>query len=284
MNIKLIVAIAVFAIVAASVFAFVRQRTAADAARAGRRTNPFGRSGGDGLDRSTQDALPVADIRGPVLLQRDGTAICYVKVSCKNNSLLNLKELTAEAAALAPCLASQTSALKIIHIQRPVDSSANLARLEACDEAYKRQLEGYALESGGSRRERMARAQTEARRAVLGNYHRHALLEVKQTKRMRSEAYIVLPVPYGVGNEATAYQKACDMRDRLKASGYTSHVLWDQEIVSLCLSYQGAHRTASENLDPNSVSPLVRGLNDTAYTGFEREGGDNAFAEAEAVE
>lgn len=274
MNVKLIIAIAAIAAIAAAVFVLVRKVSGHKAPS--KRTAPQ-RAGSD-EGSSTQEALPVADIRGPVLLQRDGAAICYVQVGCKNNSLLNLKELMAEASAFGPCLASQAHPLKIIHIQRPVDSSANLARLEACDEAYKRQLSAFAHIDATTRRETMARRQLEQRRMILGNYHRHALLEVKQNQKMRSEAYIVLPVPYGVGNEETAFQQACDMRDRLKASGYSSHVLWDSEIVSLCLAYQGAHRTATENLSPGAVSPLVRGLNDALPAAAEEEDGYYAFS------
>ena len=257
---KIIVAIVLFAAFAAGALALMRRIYSGRGLSAG---GSDARAAEEG--QSTQDTLPVADVRGPVLLQRDGTAIAYVKVRCRNNSLLNLKELTADAAAIAPSLAAQTKAFKILHMQNPADSSANLALLESVDEGYLRQLSS--LDGGGGRHEAMLRRQTLARREALGHYKRHAELEVRQSDKMQSEAYVVLPVPFATGNEELAYRQACDMRDRLKAAGYASHVLWGEEIVALGLAYQGAHRTRGERTSPDYASPLVRGIHDASKEG-----------------
>lgn len=215
---------------------------------------------------SMQKWQPVADVRGTAVIQKDGTAICYVKVACKNNSLLNRSEQADEAAALAPALASQQSPFKIMHIQRPVDSSANLARLEARDAEYERRIVQMGSADGLGRLEAMERRQLDVRRRVLGHYRRHAEAELRTSGRMTSEGYICLPAPYSTGNEEVAYQQARDMRDRLKAAGYTSRILWGEEALALGLAYQGSHRTKFENTGPDALSPLVRGLNDMAAT------------------
>ena len=263
MNAKIIIAIIISSIVIAAALVIKKKFFGNEPAKGVVKKTSLKKSQKVGVDDaieelSTQEILPVADIRGPVLLQRDGTAICYVKVSCRNTSLLNLKELVAEASTLAPCLASQTTPFKVLHIQRPVDSSANLARLEACDEHYLKML-ASCMGEAMSFRDRQARKQLDKRRWLLAHYKRHAELEVKQTAKTIAEAYICLPVRYSVGNEEMAYQLACDMRERLKASGYMSKVLWAEEIVSMCLAYQSAYRSSNENTSPYITSPLING-------------------------
>lgn len=263
MSTKVLIALGLFAAIVAGGYLAMRKLGWIGAAPA-KEKGSRGSGGADDEGPSVQGWQPVADVRGPAIIQKDGTAICYVKVACKNNSLLNRSEQADEAAALAPALASQQSPFKIMHIQRPVDSSANLARLEARDAEYERRIVQMGPADGLGRLEAMERRQLEVRRRVLGHYRRHAEAELRASGRMTSEGYICLPAPYSTGNEEVAYQQARDMRDRLKAAGYTSRILWGEEAIALGLAYQGSHRTKLENTGPDALSPLVRGLNDMA--------------------
>ena len=219
------------------------------AARKGK--DAFARSG-----RTAQDLVLAADIRGPALIQKDGTAVCYLKIECKNNSLLSPAELAGEAEAMATAISSIDRPFKMVHIQRPVDSSANLARLEQRRSALLRK----AAEASSSKAEKRQKLQDRVRIEVMSAQIRVAELEVKRAERMRSEVYFCLPATPSQGNEGVAYQAARDLQDALKASGYDARVLFGEEIVSFLLAYDGAYRAASERTDPDAPGPFVDGV------------------------
>ena len=93
MSIKLIVAGAAFVLITAALVLFARTIThpkvappapPADPAEQPTPAKPSHREGKEEICPATQELLPVADIKGPVLLQKHGTAVNYVKVECKN--------------------------------------------------------------------------------------------------------------------------------------------------------------------------------------------------------
>ena len=208
--------------------------------------------------KTAQDIMPLADIKGSVLLQRDGTAIAYVRVHCRNNSLLNTLELVRETEKTATALAAASSwPMKIIRLQRPVDSTKNIESLRA---ERTRCVSAIAKLAPGAR-------EVSAKRDFM--LERIRLLDasietLEKTQRnggvARTECYIALPVTLSVANERAAYSRAVDMRASLANAGIESEILDGTGIVNLIQSYMGDFRTSTQNHNPYVVTPLVRGV------------------------
>lgn len=237
---------------------------------------PKGPDGADGEKKpdggkTAQDIMPLADIKGSVLVQRDGTAIAYVKVHCRNNSLLNTQELVRETEKTATALAAASSwPMKIIRLQRPVDSTRNIESLRSERARCVRAIAGL---SPNDRETRMKREYTLERiRSIDASIDS---LEASQRKggAQRTECYIVLPVPLSPANERAAYNRAVDMRQALSNAGIEADVLTGPGIVSLIQNYMGDYRTASQVRDPYMVSPVVRGIYEQ-----DKEADNNAVA------
>ena len=267
MAMKLLVAIGVTIVMAFAVLTFVKRTTAPkgtgkkEGAGRARRKGPA--ADADTEAGSTQSMTQAADIRGCALVQRDGTAVAYVKVEAKNNSLLNSEELVREIESTAKVIAGINHPFKIVHIQVPVDTTRNLAHMAEVDRDYQERIGRL----GDSRADNRARKQLEIRRATLANYRRIAEYEAKAATKMRSETYIVVP---GEAPEV-AEQRARDLRGALKTNGYNSTVLFGEDIVSLHLSYLGAHRTMTENLTPYAGFPVVPEIVEGRYGKWNEE-------------
>ena len=226
----------------------------------GPRPLPFGGKRPCPDEGSTRDLVPGAFLKGPVLVQRDGTAVSYVRVECKNNSLCSVAELMAEARSTASVLLGQNRPFKLIHIQRPVDPSAEILRFERLVTESERAVAAR-VNNASSRR---VNRQASARLGIQRYYLSRLRLEAKRGARMRSEAYFVLPVASCPGAEELSYQRAKDLKDALKSAGYAASILYGDEVVSFILAYEGSHRTASENRSPRTLTPLVAGFNDSS--------------------
>lgn len=207
---------------------------------------------------TTQNLLPIADIKGSALIQRDGNVVSFIKVDCKNYSLLNTSELIQEAESSASVFSSQNDSFKILRLQAPIDSSAHLAQLQKVDDAYERMI----VAADNTARGKRLHQQTQFRRELLSRYVESAEAEVKLTSRTKSEVYVCLPVTKGENKVDKAYIRAQDFVQRLKASGFSGKILFDEEIVSLLMLYFGTYRTVKENKNAYAVFPVVKGVND----------------------
>lgn len=262
MNGKIIIAIILIVVIGAALYVFTRKITGKQSLRESSTNAPSFSFGKTHKKETTQDRIIASDIKGNVLVQKDGTVVTFIKVSCKNNSLLNTEELVNETSATASAFSSQEKAFKIIHIQRPVDSSASLARYDELDVKYMSHINKLSALQKASLSERKQRQQFIVRRHMLSKYRSQAEREVKGGTKMKAEAYICLPCEYGVTNEDVAMQQARDFQDRLKAAGYNSEILYGEEIISFLLAYSGDYRSATENKSPYAISPLTYGVND----------------------
>lgn len=262
---KVVIALLIMAAVVLVVFVLAKRLSPGASARDGKG------KGADARAETTRGLVPAAFLKGPVLVQRDGTAVSYVKVACKNNSLCSVSELMAEARSTAAALVGQTRPFKLVHIQRPVDPSAEILRFERLAAETQRIADAPANNASSRRAKRQAQARLSMQRYYLSRLR----LEAKRGARMRSEAYFVLPVAPCPGSENLAYQRAKDLKDALKAAGYDAAILYGEEIVSFSLAYAGAHRTASENHDPHAITPLVAGFNGIERTVFSKEETDD---------
>lgn len=284
---KVAIAAAAIVAIAALVVFLVRKVTKDPAAKSNERPAPYARFKDGVEERATQEIVPVADVRGPILLQKDGTCACYLRVELKNMSLYSPEELVADASSVAAALAGHTRGIiKILRIRRPADHAANLARLDACMADYdgRIQVEATSDDAGARRRAESLNA----RRKILARYRMHAEMESRRAGGSRADVYVCLYEPYGQGAEEAVWQAAADMRDRLKTAGYDAVPLWGEEIVAMGLAYEGDWRSANENRSPDALSPLVRGVNDGAEEAVafggddeEREGDEeHGFEEA----
>lgn len=207
--------------------------------------------------KTTSDLLPLADINDSVMVQKDGTAIAVVKVKCKNYSLLSTEEKVREAEATSVVLGSQShKPLKVIHIQRPVDSTESIVWMRRILEARR-----SAVASLGSRpEEKRAAVGLMRRNEMLANLIEDESTHMKEAARTRADAYIILPVEPDVANEEAARQRARDMAEALRASGFSPSVLHAPSIVKLILDYFGSYRTENENFNPLTWTPVFTGV------------------------
>lgn len=214
----------------------------------------------DTQEKTTQDLMPIADIKGSVLVQKDGTAIAYVKVSCRNNSLQNTQELVRDTEKTATAIAAASSwPMKIIRLQRPVDSTRNIESLRS---NRNRCVRNIATLSPNKFEERQKR---EFELERIKNID--ATIDVLEASQRNGGAsntnvYIVLPVEISVANEKLAYNRAVDMRAALSNAGIDAEVLTGPGIVSMIMSYMGDHRTSAQNVNPYKTMTIVRGVHD----------------------
>lgn len=207
--------------------------------------------------KTTADILPLADIQGPVFVQRDGCAVSVVKVKCKNYSLLSTEEKVREAEATSVVLGSQAHLpLKVIHIQRPVDSTESLVWMRKVLEARKTAIASL----GSSKEDERTSSGLLRRNEMLQNLIDDEMLHMKEAGRTKADAYVVLPVEKSVANEQAALQRARDMAEALRSSGFTPSILHPQSLMKLMLDYFGSYRTENENFNPQTWTPIFTGV------------------------
>lgn len=183
---------------------------------------------------STQNWLPINDIRNSVVHRKDNHIVSVIRVQPVNIKLLSEKEKMRKVKRLEEALTGIDYKFQIMSIAKPVDLDAFIAKME-----YER-----------------ANTEKVLKKKLLGIYSRQAAAKATSGEALERQFYFLIDQPIGKKpqlDEQVVLQRATHLASSLSSAELLSAVCADAELRTLQFIFTNPAHAAFERAPTDSI-------------------------------